>query len=92
MICETKYEPAHSSTDHGSDSVEAKSDISAQVAYFGERSKSSLVLLCFEDAVHLCSLNSVIQVSYLVLFLFNKVQYICIFFYQQCNCFIIGDN
>ncbi|XWS65837.1 hypothetical protein CRYUN_Cryun05aG0147900 [Craigia yunnanensis] len=46
---------------YGSASVEAKSDISAQVAYFGERSKSSLVLLWFEDALHLCSLNSVIQ-------------------------------
>ncbi|XVE52481.1 hypothetical protein DITRI_Ditri02bG0125600 [Diplodiscus trichospermus] len=58
VISETKYEPVHSSTESGSASVEAKSGVSAQVAYFGERSKSSLVLICFEDALHLCSLKS----------------------------------
>ncbi|XP_022744121.1 uncharacterized protein LOC111295038 isoform X2 [Durio zibethinus] len=61
VISETKYEPTHSSTHHGSASVEAKSDISAEVAYFGERSNGSLILLCFEDALHLCPLKSVIQ-------------------------------
>ncbi|XVF40714.1 hypothetical protein PTKIN_Ptkin01aG0137000 [Pterospermum kingtungense] len=61
VISETKAEPVHSSIDHGSASMEAKYDISAQMAYFAERSKSSLVLLCFEDALYLCSLKSVIQ-------------------------------
>ncbi|XVE99772.1 hypothetical protein REPUB_Repub03eG0229800 [Reevesia pubescens] len=61
VISETKDEPAHSSTDDGIAPVEAKSEISAEVAYFGERSKSLLILLCFEDALHLCSLKSVIQ-------------------------------
>lgn len=78
-ISETKFEPAHSSPDHGITPVEAKSEISAQVAYFGQRLKSLLILLCFEDALHLCSMKSVIQVSYLMLFLF-QVQYICKFF------------
>lgn len=61
MFSETKSEPVDSSIDDVSASTEAKSDISAQMAYFGERSKSSLVLLCFEDALLLCSLKSVIQ-------------------------------
>lgn len=92
MFSETKSEPVDSSIDDVSASTEAKSDISAQMAYFGERSKSSLVLLCFEDALLLCSLKSVIQVSNLIFFLFNKLKYIYIFFSQQCNCCIIGDN
>ncbi|XP_021295747.1 uncharacterized protein LOC110425226 isoform X2 [Herrania umbratica] len=58
---ETKFEPAQSSPDHGITPVEAKSEISAQVAFFGQRLKSLLILLCFEDELHLCSLKSVIQ-------------------------------
>ncbi|OMO50078.1 Synaptobrevin [Corchorus capsularis] len=58
---ETTSEPAHSSTEHGITPVEAKAEISAQLAHFGQRSNSLLILLCFEDALHLCSLKSVIQ-------------------------------
>ncbi|KAG8501402.1 hypothetical protein CXB51_003547 [Gossypium anomalum] len=41
--------------------VEPKSETAAQVAYLGQRSKSLLILLCFEDALHLHSLKSVIK-------------------------------
>ncbi|GMI79896.1 Tomosyn [Hibiscus trionum] len=61
VISETKYEPADSSTDPEIAPVEAKSEISAQVAYLGEKSKSLLILLCFENTLHLCSLKSVIE-------------------------------
>ncbi|KAL4377724.1 hypothetical protein GQ457_02G022120 [Hibiscus cannabinus] len=61
VTSETKHEPAHSSTDPEIAPVEAKSEFSAQVAYLGEKSESLLILLCFENALHLCSLKSVIQ-------------------------------
>ncbi|KAA3464229.1 lethal(2) giant larvae protein-like protein 1-like isoform X3 [Gossypium australe] len=61
VISESKNEPAHSSTDPEIAPVEPKSETAAQVAYLGQRSKSLLILLCFEDALHLHSLKSVIK-------------------------------
>ncbi|MBA0781539.1 hypothetical protein Gotri_002460, partial [Gossypium trilobum] len=61
VISESKSEPAHSSTDPEIAPVEPKSETAAQVAYLGQRSKSLLILLCFEDALHLHSLKSVIK-------------------------------
>ncbi|PPE02248.1 hypothetical protein GOBAR_DD00707 [Gossypium barbadense] len=69
VISESKNEPAHSSTDPEIAPVEPKSETAAQVAYLGQRSKSLLILLCFEDALHLHSLKSVIKVPYLIFFL-----------------------
>nr|KJB76196.1 hypothetical protein B456_012G077100 [Gossypium raimondii] len=61
VISESKNESAHSSTDPEIAPVEPKSETAAQVAYLGQRSKSLLILLCFEDALHLHSLKSVIK-------------------------------
>lgn len=69
MINESKNEPANSNTDPEIAPVEPKSETAAQVAYLGQSSKSLIILLCFEDALHLHSLKSVIKVPYLIFFL-----------------------
>ncbi|KAG4202303.1 hypothetical protein ERO13_A05G329966v2 [Gossypium hirsutum] len=61
VISESKNEPAHSSTDPEIAPVGPKSETAAQVAYLGQRSKHLLILLCFEDALYLHSLKSVIK-------------------------------
>ncbi|GLT31484.1 hypothetical protein SLA2020_062170 [Shorea laevis] len=60
QILESKSEPAQSDTDHGITPSGGEIESNDEVAYFGQMS-NLLILFCFEDALQLYSMKSLIQ-------------------------------